>query len=60
MIDHVSIAVRDLARAESFYKAVLAPLGMAKLREWPGAAVGFGKKYPDLDGFKSTPSFRWR
>ena len=21
---------------------------MAKLREWPGAAVGFGKKYPEF------------
>jgi catechol 2,3-dioxygenase-like lactoylglutathione lyase family enzyme len=48
MIDHVSIAVRDLARAEAFYTALLAPLGMAKLREWPGAAIGFGKKYPEF------------
>jgi len=48
MIDHVSIAVRDLARAETFYEALLAPLGMAKLREWPGAAIGFGKKYPEF------------
>ena len=48
MIDHVSIAVCDLARAEAFYTALLAPLGMAKLREWPGAAIGFGKKYPEF------------
>jgi catechol 2,3-dioxygenase-like lactoylglutathione lyase family enzyme len=48
MIDHVSLAVRDLARAEAFYTALLAPLGMAKLREWPGAAIGFGKKYPEF------------
>ena len=48
MIDHISIAVRDLARAEAFYTALLAPLGMAKLREWPGAAIGFGKKYPEF------------
>jgi catechol 2,3-dioxygenase-like lactoylglutathione lyase family enzyme len=48
MIDHVSIAVRDLARAEAFYTELLAPLGMAKLREWPGAAIGFGKKYPEF------------
>jgi hypothetical protein len=47
MIDHISIAVRDL-RAESFYAALLAPLGMTKLREWPNAAVGFGKKYPEF------------
>ena len=48
MIDHVSIAVRDLRTAEAFYAALLAPLGMTKLREWPGAAIGYGKKYPDF------------
>jgi catechol 2,3-dioxygenase-like lactoylglutathione lyase family enzyme len=48
MIDHVSIAVRDLAKAERFYTALLAPLGMTKLREWPNAAVGFGKTYPEF------------
>ncbi len=48
MIDHVSIAVRDLAKAEPFYAALLAPLGMTKLRDWPDAAVGFGKKYPEF------------
>jgi catechol 2,3-dioxygenase-like lactoylglutathione lyase family enzyme len=48
MIDHVSIAVRDLGKAQSFYTAVLAPLGFAKLREWPDVAVGFGKKHPEF------------
>ena len=48
MIDHVSIAVRDLRKAEPFYTAVLTPLGMRKLREWPNAAVGFGKTYPEF------------
>ena len=48
MIDHVSIAVRDLGKAEPFYAAVLAPLGMRKLREWPNAAIGFGKTYPEF------------
>lgn len=48
MIDHVSVAVRDLHAADSFYSALLAPLGMAKLREWPDAAIGFGKKYPEF------------
>ena len=48
MIDHISIAVRDLARAELFYAALLAPLGLTKLREWPNAAIGFGKKYPEF------------
>ena len=56
MIDHISIAVRDLKKAEPFYAALLAPLGMAKLREWPDAAIGFGKKYPDSG---STAARRW-
>ena len=48
MIDHISIAVRDLVEGEQFYAAALAPLGLAKLREWPDAAIGFGKKYPEF------------
>ena len=48
MIDHISIAVRDLAAAARFYEPLLATLGMDKLREWPDAAVGFGKKYPEF------------
>ena len=48
MIDHVSIAVRDIKAAESFYAVLLAPLGLSKLREWPDAAIGFGKKYPEF------------
>ena len=48
MIDHVSIAVRDLKNAEAFYAVLLAPLGLVKLREWPDAAVGYGKKYPEF------------
>jgi catechol 2,3-dioxygenase-like lactoylglutathione lyase family enzyme len=47
MIDHVSVAVADLGRSASFYEAVLAPLGLAKLvtRE---ATIGFGKAYPEF------------
>ncbi len=48
MIDHISIAVRDLKKSEPFYAALLTPLGMTKLREWPDAAVGYGKKYPEF------------
>ncbi len=47
MIDHVSIAVRDLAACARFYEAVLATLGQAKLVTRPGT-VGFGKKYPEF------------
>jgi catechol 2,3-dioxygenase-like lactoylglutathione lyase family enzyme len=48
VIDHISISVRDLKKAEPFYAVMLAPLGLAKLREWPDAAIGFGKKYPEF------------
>ena len=48
MIDHVSIAVRDLKAGECFYTALLTTLGMTKLRDWPDAAIGYGKKYPEF------------
>jgi catechol 2,3-dioxygenase-like lactoylglutathione lyase family enzyme len=47
MIDHVSVAVRDLAAGERFYAAVLATLGYARLEVRP-ATVGFGKKYSEF------------
>jgi catechol 2,3-dioxygenase-like lactoylglutathione lyase family enzyme len=47
MIDHVSIAVRDLAAATRFYEAVLAPLGLTRLETRP-VAVGFGKTYAEF------------
>ncbi len=47
MIDHVSIAVRDLARASTFYEAALAPLGYARLEARP-TTVGFGKRYAEF------------
>jgi catechol 2,3-dioxygenase-like lactoylglutathione lyase family enzyme len=47
MIDHVSIAVRDLAACGRFYDAVLATLGHRRLVERIGT-IGFGKKYPEF------------
>jgi len=47
MIDHVSIAVRDLEACRRFYEAVLATLGYTKLVTRPGS-IGFGKKYPEF------------
>jgi catechol 2,3-dioxygenase-like lactoylglutathione lyase family enzyme len=47
MIDHVSIAVRDLAVATRFYEAVLGVLGFTALERRP-ATVGFGKTYPEF------------
>jgi len=47
MIDHVSVAVRDLAASARFYEAVLSTLGFAVLERRP-ATVGFGKTYPEF------------
>ena len=47
MIDHVSIAVRDLAAAAAFYDRVLAPLGLARMVERE-RTVGFCKRYPEF------------
>ncbi|WP_420405659.1 VOC family protein [Nisaea sp.] len=47
MIDHVSIAVSDLARSAAFYDRVLAPLGFRRLAEREHT-IGFGKKYPEF------------
>jgi catechol 2,3-dioxygenase-like lactoylglutathione lyase family enzyme len=47
MIDHISVAVRDLERSARFYEAALAPLGLVRLVTRP-ATVGFGKAYPEF------------
>jgi catechol 2,3-dioxygenase-like lactoylglutathione lyase family enzyme len=48
MIDHVSLAVADLARSTAFYEQVLAPLGLTKLVAREDASTGFGKRYPEF------------
>ncbi|SHJ49359.1 Catechol 2,3-dioxygenase [Bradyrhizobium lablabi] len=47
MIDHVSIAVRDLELSARFYEPVLAALGLARVVTRP-ATIGFGKRYPEF------------
>jgi catechol 2,3-dioxygenase-like lactoylglutathione lyase family enzyme len=47
MIDHVSIAVHDLAVSAALYERLLAPLGLARLVNRP-RTVGFGKRYPEF------------
>jgi catechol 2,3-dioxygenase-like lactoylglutathione lyase family enzyme len=47
VIDHLSLAVSDLARSAAFYEALLAPLGYRRLVERE-ATVGFGKRYPEI------------
>jgi catechol 2,3-dioxygenase-like lactoylglutathione lyase family enzyme len=47
MIDHVSIAVRNLDVSARFYQLVLEPLSYTRLVEHP-TRVAFGTKYPEL------------
>jgi catechol 2,3-dioxygenase-like lactoylglutathione lyase family enzyme len=47
MIDHISIPVRDIKASARFYEALLAPLGMTRVRDWP-KSIGFGKTYPEF------------
>ena len=56
MIDHVSLAVRNLAASTDFYEKILAGLGLSKLvvREH---TVGFGKRYPEF-WINSRPDMR--
>lgn len=47
MIDHVGLAVSDLARSRAFYEAALEPLGLVLLKSAPteesgGTAIMFG------------------
>jgi catechol 2,3-dioxygenase-like lactoylglutathione lyase family enzyme len=48
MIDHVSIAVRDLAKSAAFYEATLGALGLTKLVDRSPATIGFGRRYPEF------------
>ena len=43
MFDHVSIGVRDTAKAGKFYDAALKPLGLERLSDSPGS-LGYGRK----------------
>ncbi len=47
MIDHISIPVRELKASARFYDALLAPLGMKRVRDQP-KTVGYGKSYPEF------------
>lgn len=47
MIDHLSLAVRDLEKSAAFYAGILAPLELTRLVD-RGDRIGFGKRYPEL------------
>jgi catechol 2,3-dioxygenase-like lactoylglutathione lyase family enzyme len=47
MISHVSVGVRDIAKAGKFYDAALAPLGYKRLFD-SAEALGYGATSPEL------------
>jgi len=47
MLEHLSIGVKDMARAKAFYDAALKPLGGKMLSDY-GSAVGYGVEAPKL------------
>jgi catechol 2,3-dioxygenase-like lactoylglutathione lyase family enzyme len=47
MISHVSVGVRDIAKAGKFYDAALAPLGYKRLFD-SAKALGYGADSPQL------------
>ncbi len=48
MLHHVSVGVRDVERAMSFYDAVLAALGYKRVMEFLPYAVAYGDKHPSF------------
>jgi catechol 2,3-dioxygenase-like lactoylglutathione lyase family enzyme len=44
MINHISIGVRDIAKAKAFYDAALAPLGYTCLHSFDGS-LGYGNEH---------------
>ena len=48
MIDHISIAVRDLTKGEKLLRRRARDDRLFQTAEWPDAAIGFGKKYPEF------------
>jgi catechol 2,3-dioxygenase-like lactoylglutathione lyase family enzyme len=46
MLHHVSVGVRDVARAAQFYDAVLATLGYKRVMEVMPYGIGYGETHP--------------
>jgi catechol 2,3-dioxygenase-like lactoylglutathione lyase family enzyme len=66
MLDHISIQVRDVAAAASFYDAVFAPLGYRRVMDF-GDAIGYGDDFPafwvglaEVDGPGLPPHIAFR
>jgi len=55
MLDHIILAVSDLARSIEFYERALAPLGIAHYVDYDGE-----NGHPDLKGFgRDKKAFFW-
>jgi catechol 2,3-dioxygenase-like lactoylglutathione lyase family enzyme len=48
MLHHVSVGVRDVARAAEFYDPVLATLGYKRVMEFMPYGIGYGEKLPEF------------
>ena len=48
MFHHISVGVRDVARAATFYDAVLGALGYKRVMEFLPHAIGYGDKQPSF------------
>lgn len=58
MLDHVSVSVSDYDKSKAFYVAILAPLGVKPLMEFPDV-TGFGREGSGPQfwmGKRKTPS----
>lgn len=51
MIDHTGLVVSDFDRSKRFYSEALAPIGYAKLAEFPASVTG----HTDVAGFGEPP-----
>jgi len=47
MLDHIGMAVSDIAKSKGFFQAALAPLGYKVLMDF-GEAIGLGQDRPDF------------
>lgn len=48
IISHVSLGTSDLKRAAAFYDAVLAAIGAKRVFEHEGAAIAWGRMFPEF------------
>lgn len=57
MLDHISIGVSDLKKAQEFYDAVLKPLGLKRVYEVDGAS-GYGRNAQEPRFWIAVPDGR--